>query len=200
MYKRQVKIVKELSYEPTDPTIDSQINTLAASGASVFLNITSGRATTQSIRAIANMQWRPVHLLNGRWADIGATFKPVGMDKAVGIISAQFLKSPYDPSWNEDPGMKEYIAFMNKYRPGADAYAAKNQYGYLAAQLLAHLLTEAGNKLTRENIVNVSMNLKKLKFGLLLPSVEINTSASHRHLIQDQVLTRFDGERFVPLQ
>jgi branched-chain amino acid transport system substrate-binding protein len=195
-----VEIVKELTYEPSDPTIDSQINALAASGANVFLNITTGRATAQSIRAIANTQWRPVHLLNGRWADIGAIFKPVGMEKAVGIISAQYYKSPEDPSWNEDPGMNEYKVFMNKYRPGADPYSGKNLSGYFSGQLLAYILREAGSNLTRENINNISMNLKDLEFGVFLPSIRINTSPSRRFLIRDQILTRFDGEKFVPLQ
>jgi len=195
-----VKIVKELTYEPSEPTIDSQMSTLAASGANVFLNVTTGRATAQSIRAIANTQWRPTHLLNGRWADIGAVFKPAGIDKAVGIISAQYLKSPYDPTWNDDPAMKEYKEFMKKYRPGADPNTARNQAGYLAGQLLAHILGKAGDNLTRENINNIAMSLKDLEFGLLLPNVKVNTSPSQRHLIGVQALTRFDGEKLVPLQ
>jgi branched-chain amino acid transport system substrate-binding protein len=194
-----LQVVKEISYEPLDPTVDSQISTLAASGADVFLNLTTGRATAQSIRALSNTLWRPLHLMNGRWADIGSVFKPVGVDKAVGIISAQYMKSATDPSWNDDPAMKEYKAFMQKYRVGADPDSSLNLSGYLYGQLLVHLIREAGDNLTRENINRIALNLKDVDFGLLLPSVKISTTESQRHLIQRQILTRFDGTRFVPL-
>jgi ABC-type branched-subunit amino acid transport system substrate-binding protein len=194
-----VKIVKEISYEPLDPTVDSQINTLAASGADVFLNLTTGRAAAQSIRAVANTNWRPVHLMNGRWADIGSVFKPVGVEKAVGIISAQYMKSATDPSWDNDPAMKDYKAFMKKYRPSADPDSSLNLSGYFYGQLLVHILKQAGDKLTRENINHIALNLRGVESGLLLPNVEIATSPTQKSLITKQILTRFDGKRFVPL-
>jgi branched-chain amino acid transport system substrate-binding protein len=195
----EVKIVKEISYEPTEPTIDSQINTLAASGADVFLNVTTGKATAQSIRGVANTSWRPLHLLNGRWADIGAVFKPVGVEKAVGIISTQYTKSPSDRTWDGDAAMNEYRAFMKKYRPGADIDSGRNLQGYFYGQVLAFILRKAGNELTRQNINDIALNLRDVEFDLLLPSVKITTSPTQRNLIQDQVLMRFDGENFVPV-
>jgi branched-chain amino acid transport system substrate-binding protein len=195
----EIRIVKEISYESSEPTIDSQINTLAASGADVFLNVTTGKATAQSIRGLANTAWRPVHLLNGRWADIGAVFKPVGVEKAVGIISTQYTKSPSDRTWNDDAAMNEYKTFMKRYRPGADVNSGRNLQGYFYGQVLAYILRKAGNDLTRQNINDIALNLRDVEFGLLLPSVKITTSPTQRNLIQDQVLMRFNGENFVPV-
>lgn len=195
----EVRIVKEISYEPTEPTIESQINALAASGADVFLNVTTGKATAQSIRGLANSAWRPVHLLNGRWADIGGVFKPVGTEKAVGIISTQYTKSPSDRRWDDDAAMNEYKAFMKKYRPGADVNSGRNLQGYFYGQVLTDILRKAGNDLTRKNVNDIALSLHDVAFGLLLPSVKITTSPTQRNLIQDQVLMQFDGENFVPV-
>lgn len=195
----EVRIIKEISYEPTEPTIESQINALAASGADVFLNVTTGKATAQSIRGLANSAWRPVHLLNGRWADIGAVFKPVGPGKAVGIISTQYTKSPSDRTWDNDAAMTEYKVFMQKYRPGADVNSGRNLQGYFYGQVLAYILRKAGNNLTRQNLNDIALSFRDVEFGLLLPSVKITTSPSQRNLVQNQVLMRFDGENFVPV-
>ena len=195
----EIRIIKEISYEFSEPTIDSQINTLASSGADVFLNVTTGKATAQSIRGLANTAWRPVHLLNGRWADIGAVFKPVGVEKAVGIISTQYTKSPSDRTWDDDIAMNDYKTFMKKYRPGADVNSGRNLQGYFYGQVLAYILRKAGDNLTRQNISDIALNLRDVEFGLLLPPVKITTSATQRNLIQDQVLMRFDGEKFVPV-
>jgi branched-chain amino acid transport system substrate-binding protein len=196
-----IQIVKEAAYEVVEPTIDSQITQLAATGADVLLNVSAGRATVQSIRTISNLKWKPLHLLNGRWADIDAVFKPVGMEKTVGIISPQYIRSTYDPAWNLESAAVEYKEFMNKYRPGANLYSAVNVQGYLYGQLLAHILREAGNNLTRENINSIAMNLRNVDFGgLLLPGVKINTSPTQRHLISNEIMTRFDGERFIPIE
>lgn len=195
-----IQIVKEAAYEVAEPTIDSQITQLAASGADLLLNASAGRATVQSIRTISNLKWKPLHLLYGRWADIDTVFKPVGMEKAVGIISTQYIKSLYDSNWDADPAVIEYKEFMKKYRPGANEYSALNVQAYLFAQLLHHILREAGNNLTRENINSIALNLRNLELGLLLPGVKINTSPTQRHLIVDQILTRFDGERFIAIE
>ena len=197
---KAVQIVKELSYDPTDPTIDSQVSALAASGANVFLNVTTGRAAVQSIRAVANLGWRPVHLMFGPWADIESVFRPAGVETAVGIITQQYSKAPLDPVWNDDPAMKAYKDFMQKYRPGANLNDQKNLYGYILGQVLIHILREAGNELTRENINRIAQNLHDVEVAGLLPSIKVNTSSSQRYLIRDQVLTRFDGTTFVPIE
>jgi ABC-type branched-subunit amino acid transport system substrate-binding protein len=198
--KEGIDVVKALSYEPQDPTIDSQVNTLAASGATVFLNFTTGRAAAQSIRAVANTGWKPIHLMNGRWADIGSVFRPAGVEKAVGIISAQYLKSVTDPTWSDDPSMKEYRSFMKSYLPNADPESSLNLSGYFYGQLLAHILKLAGNDLTRANINRIALSLDGVDSGLLLPSIAISTSPMQKNLIRKQILTKFNGERFVPLE
>ena len=136
-----------------------------------------------------------------RGAALDAVFKPVGMEKAVGIISTQYVKSLYDSTWDADPTVIEYKEFMKKYRPGANLYSVINVQGYLYGRLLVHILREAGNNLTRENINSISMNLHDVDLGgLLLPGVKINTSPTQRHLISNQILTQFDGKRFVPIE
>lgn len=195
-----IQIVKEAAYEVTEPTIDSQITQLAATEADVLLNVSAGRAAVQSIRTLSNLKWKPLHLLNGKWANIDV-FEPVGMEKAVGIISYQYIKSAYDPTWETEPAALEYKEFMEKYRPGANLHSVTNVQGYLYGRLLAHILREAGNNVTRENINSISMNLHDVDLGgLLLPGIRINTSPTQRHLISNQILTRFDGKIFVPIE
>lgn len=193
-----VQVVRELSYEPTDPTIDSQMATLAATGADVFFNVTAGRAATQSITSLANTQWRPVHLMNGPWAEIESVFKPAGVEKAKGIITFGYMKSVGDPALANDPGVREYLDFMQKYRPDADKYSPRNLHGYLYGQVLVHIIREAGNNLTRENINKVALSLRDFKSGVIAPSVSINTSNTQRYLFNSQEMRQFDGEKFVP--
>jgi len=192
-----VQVVRELSYESTDPTIDSQMATLAATGADVFFNVSAGRAASQSITSLANSQWRPVHLMNGPWAEIESVFKPAGVEKAKGIITFGYMKSIADPALANDPGVVEYTTFMQKYRPAADKYNPRNLHGYLYAQVLVHIIREAGNDLTRENINKVALNLRNFKSGVLVPSVSLSTSPTQRFLINSQEMRQFNGEKFV---
>lgn len=193
-----VQVVRELSYESADPTIDSQMATLAASGADVFLNISAGRAATQSITSLANSQWRPVHLLNGPWADIESVFKPAGIKNAKGIITFGFLKSIADPAWANDPGVAEYKTFMQKHRPTADLYSPRNLTGYIYGQVLVDIIRKAGNDLTRENINKGALNLDNFKSGVLLPSISLSTSPTQRYLVNREEMLQFNGEKFVP--
>ncbi len=195
-----VQIVAESSYEPAQPTVDSQIATLANSGATVFVNITTGRSTVQSIRTLASLDWKPTHILNGQWADISSVFKPAGLKNSAGIITTRYIKAPDDPAWADDKAIREYKDFMAKHRPGSDANSKFNIQGYFYAQVLIHILKEAGNALTRENINAIAMNLTRQRFDVLIPSVTITTTPEQRNLIHDEVFVRFDGEKFVPIE
>ena len=171
-------IVKEVSYETSDPTVDSQVVQMQASGANVFFNITTPKFAAQAIRKAFDIGWKPVHYLNNVSASIGSVLTPAGLDKAIGLISTQYLKDPLDPGWKDDAGMKEWLAFMAKYYPEGDLKDGSNVFGYTVAQTLVQVLKQAGDNLTRENVMKQAANLKDLVLPLALPGIKVNTSPS----------------------
>jgi branched-chain amino acid transport system substrate-binding protein len=194
-------IVKEVSYEVTDPTVDSQIVQLQASGADTFFNITIPKFAAQAIRKAYDTGWKPTHYLNNVSNSIGSVLKPAGLDKSVGLLSTTYLKDPADPQWKDDPAIKEWAAFKDKYNLTGlpDQFTS---YGMAVAQTLHQVLKQAGNNLTRENIMKEARNLKNFRPELLLPGIRINTSASDHAPIESEQLIRFDGqkwERFGPI-
>ena len=138
-------IVKELTYQAADSTIDSQIGLLQASGADTFFDISVPKFAAQAIRKLWDINWKPLHILTLVSSSVGGTLKPAGLDKSVGIISVAFLKDPNDPQWNDDPGMKEWRAWMDKYYPDGDRSDGANVYGYLIGQTLLQVLKQCGN-------------------------------------------------------
>src|SRR5688572_32747638 len=158
--KAKTMIVKEVSYEPADPTVDSQIVQLQASGADVFFNITIPKFAAQAIRKAHDIGWKPVHLLNNVSSSVGSVLTPAGLDKSVGIISTQYGKDPTDPKWANDPGMNKWREFMKKYYPDGSLIDASNVYGYSVSQTLHQVLKQAGDNLTRENVMKQAASLK----------------------------------------
>src|SRR5712692_9215946 len=146
-------IVSEVSYEFTDPTVDSQIVTLKGSGADVFFNITTPKFAAQAIRKAYDIDWHPLHFLNNVSVSVGAVLTPAGLEKSVGLITAQYLEDPVDPQFKDDPAMQEWLAFMAKYYPEGDIKDSLNVYGYIAAQTLVQVLKQCGDNLTRENVM-----------------------------------------------
>src|SRR5262245_42860095 len=151
--KPATMIIKEVTYEPADPTIDSQIVQLKASGADLFYNVTIPKFAAQAIKKMAEIGWKPVHVLNNVAASVGGTIKPAGFENSQDIISSAWFKDPTDPQWKDDPAMKGYIAFMDKYYPDGNKDDASNAYGYIVSQALVKVLEQAGDNLTRENIM-----------------------------------------------
>ena len=195
-------IVKETSYEVTDPTVDSQIVTLKNSGANVFLNVTTPKFAAQAIRKTYDIGWKPLHLINNVAASIQSVLKPAGIEKAEGLISSVYLKDPNDPVWNDDPGMKEWRAFMKRWYPKGNIANQFNLYGFSVAQTMEHVLKNAGDNLTRENIMKEAASIQNLVVSGTLPGITINTSASDFRPIEQMQLQRFDGTtwvRFGPL-
>ena len=143
-------IVSELSYEVTDPTVESQIITLKNSGANVFFNVTTPKFAAQSIRKAFDIGWKPLHLINNVAASIQAVLKKAGLEKSIGIISSAYFKDPNDPQWDKDPAIVEWRAFMHKYYPNGNPANGFNHYAYLVAQTLEYVLRKAGDNLTRE--------------------------------------------------
>ncbi|HZB90136.1 MAG TPA: ABC transporter substrate-binding protein [Stellaceae bacterium] len=189
----QTMIVKEVSYETTDPSVDSQIITLQASGANVFFNVTTPKFAAQAIRKVADIGWKPLQFLNSVSNSVGAVLKPAGLEASKGIITVEYLKDPTDPKWQNDPGYKEWLAWMNKYYPSGDKKDAFNVFGYSEAATMVRVLKQCGNDLTRERVMKEAANLKHFTVPMLLPGITINTSATDFYPIKQEQLAKFNG-------
>jgi len=191
-------IVAQTSYEVSQPTVESQIVQLKSSGADIFMNFAGPKFAAQAIRKIAELGWKPVQILNIPATSIGSVIKPAGFDISQGLISGGFMKDATDPAMADDPGVKDYLAFIAKYYPGADVTTALNTQGYLMAQLLVRVLKRAGNDLTRENIMRQAGNIKDLELDMLPPGIKINTGPDDFAPIESMQLRRLMGERWEP--
>ncbi len=189
-------IVKEVSYEVTDPTVDSQIVQLQASGADTFFNVTTPKFSAQAIRKAYDTGWKPTHYLNNVGASVGAALKPAGLEKSVGLISTAYYKDPLDPQWKDDPSVKAWEAYMKKYYPEGNLADQSNMYGYTVAQTLHQVLKQAGNNLTRANIMKQAASLKDYRPETMLPGIRMNTSSNDYAPIESEQLIRFDGEKW----
>ncbi|QOZ30996.1 ABC transporter substrate-binding protein [Bradyrhizobium sp. CCBAU 53421] len=187
-------IVAEDSYEVTEPTIDSHIVRLKASGADVFFNITTPKFAAQAIKKNAELEWHPLHFLNNVSSSIGSVIKPAGFEAAQGIISSQYLKDPTDPQWKTDKAMIAWNEFLDKYYPDANRADASVMYAYIVSQGLVHVLKACGDNLTRENIMKQAASIRDYEPGGLLPGVKVNTSATDFAPLSQLQLMRFKGE------
>jgi branched-chain amino acid transport system substrate-binding protein len=187
-------IVAEESYETTEPTIDSHIVKLKASDADVFVNISIPKFAAQAIKKNAEIEWKPLHFLNSVSSSIGATIKPAGFGAAQDIITSAYLKDPTDPQWNDDPGMKTFNAFLDKYYPEANRNDAFVVYGYSVAQTMVNVLKQCGDDLTRANVMKQAASIKGLSLDGLLPGVTIKTSATDFAPIEQLQLQKLQGE------
>jgi branched-chain amino acid transport system substrate-binding protein len=187
-------IVIEESYEVSEPTIDSHIVKMKATGADVFINITTPKFAAQAIKKNAEIGWKPLHFLNNVSASIGSVIKPAGMENAQDIISSQYLKDPTDAQWKDDAGMKAWNEFLDKYYPEANRADASVMFGYTVAQGLVHVLKASGDNLTRENVMKQAASIKDLELGGLLPGIKVNTSATDFAPISSVQLIKFKGD------
>jgi branched-chain amino acid transport system substrate-binding protein len=192
--KEAGRIVKTVTYEATDPTVDSQIIQLKDSGANVFFNISAPKASAQAIRKAADIGWKPVHYLNNVSVSVAAVMKPAGFDNAQGIITASYMKDATDKQWEGDEEMKAWRAWMAKYMPGANQADANHIYGFAVSFLMHQTLKKCGDELTRENVMRQAANHQKLRVPLLLPGVFVNTSPTDFYPVQAVQLQRFKGE------
>jgi len=194
--KAKTMIVAEAPYETSDPTVDSQMVRLKASGADVFFNVTTPKFAAQAIKKAAEIGWQPVHLLNNVSQSVGSVLQPAGLENAKGIYSSYYLKDQNDPQWKDDPAMLEWRAFMGRYYREGDPKDASNLYGYLAAQIMVQILKQCGNDLTRENVMRQAANLKHFKLPLLLPGMELNTGPGDFFPVQQAHLQKFTGTQW----
>ena len=189
-------IIAEESYETSEPTIDNHIVKLKATGADVFVNITTPKFAAQAIKKNAEIGWKPTHFLNNVSASVGSVIKPAGFENAQGVISAAYLKDTTDKQWANDPGMKGFLDFMTKYFPEGDKTDNGTIVGYGVAQTLVQVLKNCGDDLTRANVMKQAASLKDFRTEVLLPGIKINTSATDFAPISSLQLQRFKGERW----
>jgi branched-chain amino acid transport system substrate-binding protein len=191
--KGRALIVSKLTYEVTDPTVDSQMVSLKSSGADTFFNITTPKFAAQAIKKAAEIGWKPTHYLNSVSASVGTVLIPAGLENSVGVITAQYIKDPTDPQWQKGKEWDDWLGWMKKYQPSADVKDAQTVYGYTVAQGLVQVLKQCGDNLTRENVMKQAASLD-MTLPMLLPGVNVKTSADDFYPIEREQLARFNGK------
>ena len=191
--KAQSMIVSKISYEVTDPTIDSQMVSLKASGADTFFNITTPKFAAQAIKKAAEIGWKPTHYLNSVSASVGSVMNPAGPENGVGIFTASYIKDPTDPQFQKGKEWDDWLAWMKKYNTAGDLKDVNAVYGYTVAQGLVQVLKQAGDNLTRENIMKQAASLD-MQLPMLLPGVNVKTGPDDFYPIEREQLARFDGK------
>jgi branched-chain amino acid transport system substrate-binding protein len=196
--KAAALIKLKTTYETTDPTVDSQIIQMNGAGCDVVVTIAIPKFGALAIRKMAEIGWKPLHILNGIASSVGAALKPAGLENAKGIISDSSFKDSTDPEWQTDPGYKSWVSFMDKYYPRGDKTDNGYVYGPSIAATTVQMLKQCGDELTRENVMKQAANLQHLELPMLLPGITINTSPTNFAPIRQAQLRRFDGERYIP--
>ena len=191
-------IVAEEAYETSEPSIDSHIVKLKASGADTFYSITTPKFAAQAIKKVAELDWHPLQIVVNVSASVGGVIKPAGYENAQGILSAAYAKDGADPQWDNDPGMKKFLDFLKQYYPDGNRVDSSTVYGYGAAQTLVKVLQMCGDDLTRANVMKQAASLKDFEPDTLLPGVKINTSATDFAPIEQLRMQRFKGEKWEP--
>jgi branched-chain amino acid transport system substrate-binding protein len=191
---KTASIVAETSYEVTQPTIDSEIVQLKSTDADVFFNVTTPKFAAQAIKKMNEIGWKPMHFLNNVSTSIGSVMKPAGFENAQGIISSIYLKDPTDPQWKDDPAVKAWNEFLDKYYPEANRADVFVMYSYIVSQGLVHVLKACGDDLTRANVMKQAASIKDYDPLGLLPGVKVNTTPTDFAPLSQLQLMRFKGE------
>jgi branched-chain amino acid transport system substrate-binding protein len=194
--KASSMIVAEESYEVSEPSIDSHIVKLKSTNADVYFSITTPKFAAQSIKKVAEIGWKPMYFQSNVGTSVGSVLQPAGYENAQGILSANYAKDGSDAQWDNDEGMKKFYAFLAKYAPDANKNDGSVVFGYGQAQTMVQVLKQAGDTLTRENIMKQAASLKDFVPDTMLPGVKLNTSATDFHPIEQLQMMRFKGEKW----
>src|SRR5258707_8661318 len=189
-------IIAEESYETSEPSIDSHIVKLKGTGADVLVNISTPKFAAQAIKKMAELEWKPMHVMTDVSISIGAVMKPAGLEASEGVLSAGYLKDASDAQWANDEGMKKFLAFIDKQMPGSNISDTNLVYGYTAAQTMVQVLKQAGDNLTRENVMKQAASLKDFAPDTLIPGIKITTSATDFAPIEQLKMMQFKGGRW----
>jgi branched-chain amino acid transport system substrate-binding protein len=194
---RYAKMATEATYEPTDPTIDSQITTLQGSGADVLVVAAAPKFAAQAIRKVHDLNWKPMFIMTNVSISVGSVITPAGPENAIGLISTGYLKDPTDHQWDNDAGMKEWRAFMAKNMPGADLTDANYVYAYAAAKLMTQVLKQCNGNFSRANVMKQAESVHALELPTLLPGIKASTSHTDHRPIKAMQLEKWDGKTWV---
>jgi branched-chain amino acid transport system substrate-binding protein len=191
--KAKTMIVSKLTYEVTDPTVDSQMVSLKASGADTFFNITTPKFAAQAIKKAAEIGWKPLHYLNNVSSSVGSVLTPAGLDASNGALTLGYTKDPTDPQFQKGKEWDDWVAYMKKYHPTGALNDNFNVYGYSVAQTLVQVLKQAGDNLTRDNVMKQAANLD-MTLPMLLPGVNVKTGPDDFYPIERGQLMKFNGK------
>ena len=192
-------IIVDVAFDMLDEFIDGHVLILKRSGADIFVFAGVSATASHVIRLAAETHWHPVFLLNDAAASIGTALNPAGIENSAGAISATFLKDPSDPAWKDDPAIKNWLSFMDKYYPSGDKGSSAALYGYAAAETLVQVLKQCGDDLSRENVMRQAASLRDYEPSGLLPGIKINTGPENFRPIKQMRLVRFDGRTWQPI-
>lgn len=191
-------IVADIAID-ADMSIDAQVDILKNSGAEVLVLNCAPPISARAIRRAAELGWHPVVVLVNAAASIANALRPAGLQNSVGVISTSFLKDASDTTWREDPAIKQWLAFMDKYFPDGDREDSYAMFGYAAAETLVQVLTQCGDDLSRENIMRQAASLRNFQSAMVLPGIAINTGPADFHPIEQMRLVQFDGNAWQPI-
>jgi len=192
-------IIVDVAFDMSDAFIDGHVSILKRSGAEIFVFAGVPATASHVIRLAAETHWHPVFLLNDAAASIGTALNPAGIENSAGAISATFLKDPSDPAWKDDPAIKNWLSFMDKYYPSGDKGSSAALYGYAAAETLVQVLKQCGDDLSRENVMRQAASLRDYEPSGLLPGIKINTGPENFRPIKQMRLVQFDGRTWQPI-
>jgi len=190
-------LIAEESYETTEPSIDSHIVKLKGTGVDVLVNISTPKFAAQAIKKMAELEWKPMHVMTDVSISIGSVMKPAGLEASEGVLSATYIKDASDPQWKDDDGMKKFMAFIDKYMPGSNISDTNLVYGYAAAQTMVKVLQQSGDNLTRENVMKQAASLKDFAADTFLPGIKVNTSPTDFAPIEQLQMMQFKGGKWV---
>jgi len=190
-------MVKEATYEFTDATIDSQIVSLQGSGSDALIVAATPKFAAQAIRKVYDISWKPMFFLSNVAIWVSTVLEPAGIEKAVGIMSSVYVKDPSDPGWDNDAGMKEWKAWITKYMPEVDSRDQNYVNSYNEGMVLVQALKQAGNNLSRDNILKEALNIKDMQLPMMLPGIKVNTSPTDYYPIEDMQMMRWNGKQWV---
>ncbi|MBR1252283.1 ABC transporter substrate-binding protein [Bradyrhizobium sp. AUGA SZCCT0240] len=189
-------IIREESYNLTDPTVDSQVIALKASGADVLLIAAGPKFTAQVIRKNYELGWRPMQIVVTASSQIQTVLRPAGIEASKGLVTSQWIKEVGDPTWDDDPAMLAFRAFMAKWVSGAQPEDGSTAYAYSTAQMLHEILRRCGDDLRRENLIKQATNIKDFQLPLFVPGVTVNVSPTSRIGWRKARLVKFDGTKW----
>jgi len=191
-------IVKEASYETSEPTVDSQVVTLQGSGADVFLIAATPKFAAQAIRKSYDLGWNAVRYITNVSVSIATILKPAGLDKSKGLITGGYVLDVTDQRYKDDPGVKAWRDFTSKYMSAKEFSDANASYAFGAAATMIQVLKQCGNDLSRANVMKEAANLKNFAAPLLDPGIVLNTSPDNFSPVRQLQLLTFNGTNWEP--